>query len=123
MFDEFVKPELKASCDKLVNAFYHLDGPGELPHLDSLLEIDSLKGVQWIPGAGSADNTHWPQVYKKISDAGKKIQIFSDHSDKPFEEVLDTITEQTGRSDNIVYMIDADISERARAEKLLEKYM
>ncbi|MDO9542010.1 MAG: hypothetical protein Q7J98_06775, partial [Kiritimatiellia bacterium] len=28
MFDEFVKPELEASCKKLDHAFYHLDGPG-----------------------------------------------------------------------------------------------
>ncbi|MFI4910783.1 MAG: hypothetical protein ACIAQZ_03850 [Sedimentisphaeraceae bacterium JB056] len=122
MFDEFVKPELAASCDKLENAFYHLDGPGELPHLDSLLEIDSLKGVQWIPGAGTEDNTNWPDVYRKISDAGKKIQIFSQHSEKPFEQQLDIIADQIGRCDNIVFMIDADISERERAKNLLEKF-
>ena len=39
MFDEFVRPELEASCRKLENAFYHLDGIGVLPHLDSLLSI------------------------------------------------------------------------------------
>ncbi len=123
MFDEFVRPELAASSDKLDNAFYHLDGPGELPHLDSMLRIDSLKGIQWIPGAGTADNTSWPDVYRKISDAGKKIQIFSNHSEKPFDEILDTIGEQTGRIDNIVYNIDLDISQRNKVEKFLAKYM
>jgi 5-methyltetrahydrofolate--homocysteine methyltransferase len=123
MFDEFVKPELQASCDKLENAFYHLDGPGELPHLDSLLEIQSLKGVQWIPGAGAADNTQWADVYRKISDAGKKLQLFSAHSEKPFEDVFDAVADQIGRADNIVYMIDEDIKERDRVEKFLARFM
>lgn len=122
MFEEFVKPELAASAKKLDNAFYHLDGPGELAHLNSLLEIDCLKGIQWIPGAGAADNTGWQDVYRKISDAGKKIQLFSHHSEKPFDEVLDIITDQIGRADNIVYTINADISERPKVEKLLERY-
>lgn len=76
MFDEFVKPELVASCKRLPNAFYHLDGPGQLPHLDSLLAIPELKGIQWIPGAGSPDASQWPQVYRKIRDAGKLTQLY-----------------------------------------------
>lgn len=123
MFDEFVRPELAASSDKLENAFYHLDGPGELPHLDSMLRIDSLKGIQWIPGAGAADITQWPDVYRKITAAGKKMQIMSHHSEKPFDEILDIIGNQTGRIDNLVYNIDLDISCRGKVEKFLEKYM
>lgn len=78
MFDEFVKPELAASCRKLSNAFYHLDGPGQLPHLDSLLTIEELRGVQWVPGAGVPGWEAWPEVYRKIRDAGKLIQIYGD---------------------------------------------
>ncbi len=78
MFEEFVKPELQASCRRLGNSFYHLDGPGQLPHLDSLLSIPELKGVQWIPGAGQPDYEYWPEVYRKIRKAGKLVQIFGD---------------------------------------------
>ncbi|MFW5752838.1 MAG: hypothetical protein ACOCYV_02175, partial [Planctomycetota bacterium] len=39
MFDRFVRPELAASCRRLDRSFYHLDGPGQLPHLDSILSI------------------------------------------------------------------------------------
>lgn len=95
MFDEFVKPELQASCRRLSNAFYHLDGPGELPHLDSLLTIPALKGVQWIPGAGQPDCRHWPQVYRKIRDAGKLIQLFGGIN------VLDTVAAQLGSAEGI----------------------
>jgi len=53
MFDEFVKPELQASCRRLDHAFYHLDGRGQLPHLDSLLSIKELKGIQMGTGSRS----------------------------------------------------------------------
>lgn len=66
MFDEFVKPELTASCQRLGNAFYHLDGPGQLPHLDALLAIKELRGIQWIPGARRPDFREWMFVYRKI---------------------------------------------------------
>ena len=75
MFDTFIKPELIASCRRLPNAFYHLDGVGELPHLDSLLSIPELKGIQWIQGAGKPGPMHWLDVYRRILDAGKHLQI------------------------------------------------
>lgn len=122
MFERFVKPELKACCDKLTNAFFHLDGPGQLAHLDSILEIESLKGIQWIPGAGSPGLTEWPEVFRKISDSGKKIQLLSHLSDKPFDETLDIITDQIGRADNIEYNILTNASEQENIEKLIAKY-
>ncbi len=123
MFEKFVKPELIACCDKLTNSFFHLDGPGQLVHLDSMLEIDSLKGIQWIPGAGAADLKEWPDVFRKISDAGKKIQLLSHQSKKPFDETLDIITDQIGRADNIVYKIMVNDLEKAeKVENLLMKY-
>jgi 5-methyltetrahydrofolate--homocysteine methyltransferase len=55
MFDEFVKPGLADSCRRLPHSFYHLDGPGQLAHLDSLLAIAELDGIQWVPGAGQPE--------------------------------------------------------------------
>ena len=121
MFEEFVKPELIATSEKLTNVFYHLDGPGQLRHLDSLLQIDSISGIQWVPGAGSPDVTEWPDVYKKISDAGKKIHLIPPYSSDPFK-AIDIISEQTGRADNIIYHFRGDISQRAEVEAMLKKY-
>jgi len=98
MFDEFAKPELEASCKRLGNAFYHLDGPGELPHLDSLLAIPELKGIQWVPGAGAPDYKHWPEVYRKIRDAGKMIQVYGE------PDVIDALAEQLGSAKGIMFM-------------------
>ena len=52
MFERFVLPDLTEICDHLDHGFYHLDGKGEIPHLDLLLSIERLRGVQSIPGDG-----------------------------------------------------------------------
>ncbi len=75
MFDEFAAPELKATCAKLPYSFYHLDGVDALVHLRSVLAIDDLDGVQWVPGAGRPGCAYWPEVYRRIRAAGKKIQV------------------------------------------------
>ncbi|MEK6795823.1 MAG: hypothetical protein AABZ39_13660 [Spirochaetota bacterium] len=77
MFEEFVLPELHALCPHLTDPFYHLDGKGQLPHLDAVLSIPSLKGVQWIPGAGQPDASVWLDVLAKIRKAGKFCQIYT----------------------------------------------
>ena len=74
LFDKYVKPGLTASVKRINNSFYHLDGVGELPHLDSILTIEELCGVQWIPGAGRPQICEWPEVLQKIVLSGKKLQ-------------------------------------------------
>lgn len=74
-FDEFVKPELYASCKKLDHSLYHLDGIGELNHLDSILAMPELDAVQWVPGDGKPPQAEWPDVMRRIAAAGKKQQI------------------------------------------------
>lgn len=118
MFDEFVKPELEAGINRLGRAFYHLDGPGQLPHLDSLLTIEQLDGVQWIPGTGNPDCAHWPEVYRKIHAAGKKIQLI----DVRFDE-LNAVMEQIGTGRGIHSVgLPAPVAEEAKIRKRLEQY-
>lgn len=80
-FDEFVKPELEASCDQLGNTMYHLDGKGQLPHLGSLLTINKLGAVQWVPGDGNPPPHQWPEVLRKIAARGKKMQTWGNAND------------------------------------------
>lgn len=77
MFDRFVLPELRSTCQRLPRSFYHLDGVGQIPHLDHLLSIAELDGVQWVPGDGKPNCAHWPDLYRKIHAAGKKIQVIN----------------------------------------------
>ncbi len=75
-FEQWVAPDVAACCARLDHGFYHLDGKGQIPHLDHLLAIPDLCGIQWIPGDGqpeSADPVWWP-LLKRIRDAGKLVQ-------------------------------------------------
>ena len=45
MFERFVIPDIVECCRQLDFAFYHLDGKGQLPHLDLLLALDDLHGI------------------------------------------------------------------------------
>lgn len=76
MFRRFVMPDLEASCDFLDYPFYHLDGVGQLPHLDQMLALPTLRGIQWIPGDGKPPPHEWPDLLRRIREAGKLQQVF-----------------------------------------------
>lgn len=117
MFDEFVRPELQSMCRALPHSMYHLDGVGQLNKLDSLLKIDELDGVQWIPGDGKPDPSHWPEVFHKIAAANKNIQVLGDF------DCLDTVVEQTGMPGRIHSCIWQAAPDEKEARKRIEKYM
>lgn len=73
MFDTFVAPELAASGARMHNAVYHMDGIGQIPHLDSLLAIDSIKGIQWVHGDGTPAKEDWTDLLERILASGKKL--------------------------------------------------
>jgi 5-methyltetrahydrofolate--homocysteine methyltransferase len=89
MFNKFTLPFLVKDCDLLGNTIYHLDGVGNLPHLDSLLSIKKLDAVQWVPGDGKPGPGHWIDVYQRIEASGKGIQIIGGPED--FAEVYPKI--------------------------------
>lgn len=78
MFNEFELPYLKKQCEVLDNVIYHLDGPGATRHLDSILSIDKINAVQWVPGAGNPGNADdsWRCLYDKIVNSGKGLYVF-----------------------------------------------
>lgn len=73
MFDTFTAPELASSAARLHNAIYHMDGIGQIPHLDSLLAIDGIKGIQWVHGSGTPAKEDWTELLEKILTSGKKL--------------------------------------------------
>jgi hypothetical protein len=76
MFERFVLPDLDACCEALDHGFYHLDGKGQIVHLDMLLSLERLRGVQWIPGDGQPAPDQWLPLLKRIRDAGKLCQVY-----------------------------------------------
>ncbi len=88
MFRRFVAPPLRAQCNWLDYAMYHLDGEDALPNLDVLLEIDTLQAIEWTPRYSSQGDTggkpKFYDLYRRILDAGKSVQAIHVQS----EEVL-----------------------------------
>jgi 5-methyltetrahydrofolate--homocysteine methyltransferase len=76
MFEHFVMPDLYTCCQELDHAFYHLDGKGQIAHLDLLLSIERLRGIQWIPGEGQPPPEEWLPLLKRILDSGKLCQLY-----------------------------------------------
>jgi 5-methyltetrahydrofolate--homocysteine methyltransferase len=75
-FARWVLPGIRRETEKFDGrVVYHLDGPGELPHVDHLLSLDKLHGIQWVPGAGNPGglDESYDDLYRRILDAGKKI--------------------------------------------------
>lgn len=98
MFDEFILPELKETCRRLKKSVYHLDGPEEIRHLDSILSIEDLDGIQWIPGAAAPNISEWPELYDKLSDSGKLLQLINDFPDmKLYDKAFDMTSRAAGR--------------------------
>jgi len=77
MFEEFVAPYLAEQCRRLDYSVYHLDGPQAIQHVDALLAIQELDGIQWTPGAGSPDigSEVWMPLYRKIRAGGKSLML------------------------------------------------
>jgi len=118
MFDEFVKPELTATCQRLGHPFYHLDGKGQLPHLPSLLTIEDLHGVQWVPGTGSAPPREWPEVYGQILDAGKRTQVIGGLDE--LDALVDRLGTGRGMQMQQIHVDSADEAERRLARYGIE---
>ena len=76
-FRDLVLEELREEAKHVDYAFYHLDGPGAIKHLDALLGIEALDGIQWVPGAGaSQDPMDWLDLFRRVQTAGKKPLIY-----------------------------------------------
>ena len=116
MFDEFVKPELVAAAKRLKNSFFHLDGVGALPHLDAVLSISELKGIQWVFGENKPGVLHWPQVYRKVRDAGKLLYLSCS-----FEE-FDTVVERLGSAQGIFLRQWETSDSQTSIKEFLAKY-
>ena len=81
MFRRLVIPAMAAQCDWLDFSMYHLDGEDAIPHLDALLEIDSLDAIEWTPRAQYPRDAYrgggcpqWYDLYRRIKSAGKSVQ-------------------------------------------------
>jgi len=61
----------------------------------------ALSGVQWIPGWGKNSAEQWVDVYRKIRDAGKLIQIW-DRDGTGGSDALDIVADAIGTARGIL---------------------
>ena len=102
MFRDFVLETLQADfCRTTCNA-YHLDGVGEIPHLDMLLACEDLQLIQWVPGAGAPHESQWGDLYKRILRAGKHVQI-NNFTRADFPKFLEEVGGDMSASSNVQF--------------------
>lgn len=116
MYEELILPELLLELDYLEASVYHLDGPDALKHLDELLRIEKLKGIQWVYGAGAPTASHWLSVIEKIQRAGKLVHI--EVKPKELEFMLQNV-----KPEGVLFQVNAASREQARElERLVRKF-
>lgn len=89
MFDEYFLPFIAEQTEMVQRTIYHLDGPGATRHLDSLLDLPHLDGIQWVPGAGAKPAVEWIPLLNRIQEAGKLVYVYCEknHVGKLLEEL------------------------------------
>ncbi len=113
MFKRFVMPGLEACCAMLEYPFYHLDGKGQIAHLDQLLSLERLRGIQWMPGDGAPPAEEWPEVLRRIREGGKLCQVYTTR-----QRTLKMVRTLGGKG--FILKIDEDLGE-AEIEEFLRQ--
>lgn len=120
-FRRFIQPSLARQCARLDHAIYHLDGPDAVRHVDTLMEIDALAGIQWTSGAGNVDglDEKWfAPIYDKVRRAGKSLLLYA--IDGGVDTWLGKIDVLVGRYGTAGLYIQFPVMKEADAQKLLE---
>lgn len=73
MFQESFLPSIERQTRLVERTVYHLDGPGAIKHLDALLDLPLLDGIQWVPGAGAKPMANWIPLLQRIQKGGKLV--------------------------------------------------
>lgn len=75
MFDEFFLDSTIADAKLLDRVLYHLDGPDAIRHLDKLLAIPEIRGIQWVPGQREPSPLQWIPLLQRIQGAGRLLDM------------------------------------------------
>ena len=118
-FEEFVLPDLIKQVEHMPRSIYHLDGVGEIPHIDMLLDIPGLSGIQWTPGSGNDPLTSkkWFPLYQKIQEKNKNLVLLGAINEKN----LDAAEPLIKTLDPKGLYISVNCSCKEKAENILEK--
>ncbi len=74
-FDALFLPSIRVQTEWVGRTIYHLDGPDAVRHLDSLLGLPKLTGIQWVPGEGAPPMSEWTELCRRVLESGKLLYI------------------------------------------------
>jgi len=116
MFKEFFLQGIIDECKYFGTSIYHLDGPQALQHLDDILDIKELNGVQWVPGTGNggrySNELNLP-ILQKIQNANKVNQFHIEPDE------LDTIMENL--KPNGIFLTINGVKTEEEGQNLIKK--
>ena len=85
MFERLVLPSLENISSQMGTSVYHLDGPGEIVHLDMILSVPNIHAIQWVPlpdvhlEKGNYhqcfDDEMSLDIYRRVLKAGRKVVL------------------------------------------------
>ena len=113
MFERFCLPYIRTMAEAMDYAFYHLDGGGALRHLDSILKVDDLKVIQWIPGAGNERLDQWYDLIRYVLSRNRSVQLYAQ------AEEIDDLVENVGAR-GLLVIIENPTSEET--QRVIDKY-
>ena len=73
MFERFALPSLARQAAQLDDAVYHMDGDGEIKHLEMILSIPRLSAIEWIPVEHDINDPIYYPLYQRIQRAGVRL--------------------------------------------------
>lgn len=118
-FEEFILPDLITQIEHMPRSIYHLDGVGQIAHVDMLLDIPGLTGIQWTAGDGSEPlwDKRWFPLYKKIQEKNKNLVLLGAVNEKTIDaaEPLFKTLDPTG------FFMSIGCGSKEAAETVLEK--
>ncbi|MCG3210731.1 MAG: hypothetical protein FOGNACKC_04362 [Anaerolineae bacterium] len=91
-FAEFSLPILQREVKPMTHNVYHVDGRGVARHLDYILSVPEISGIQWVQEPGDGQPImQWVPLIKKVLAAGKSIIVDLQHSElEAFIDAMDS---------------------------------
>ena len=115
MFAEFVLPMVEREAERFGGRLaFHLDGPGQLPHVEQLCGVEGLRAIQWVSGAGNPGGLDecWYDLYRRIIDSGRKICLTGAPGPEPLRKLFQTFPKRA-------FLVPMVLKGRAEAEEVL----
>lgn len=117
LFAEFSLPILQREVKPMTHSVYHVDGRGVANHLDHILPVPEIHGIQWVQDASLQAIMQWIPLIKKVLAAGKSIIVDLQHS-----ELEDFIAAMDSPKGIYLWINSNDEEEQLAIMKRLEKW-